>query len=103
MCVVFSVFLKREKHGLFSYICSMVDVAFCFHQVLLVLYMCCIVQVTVVCPSKVKINADTVVFHVALQFTGILVQRFDGSYYVINQSFSIEEIKAWKLQFTALI
>ena len=81
----------------------MVDVAFCFHQVLLVLYMCCIVQVTVVCPSKVKINADTVVFHVALQFTGILVQRFDGSYHVINQSFSIEEIKAWKLQFTALI
>ena len=81
----------------------MVYVAFCFHQVLLVLFMCCIVQVTVVCPSNLKINADTIVFHVALQFTGILVQRFDCSYNMISQSFSIEEIKTWKLQFTALI
>ena len=81
----------------------MVYVVFCFHQVFLVLFMCGIVQVTVVCPSKLKIDADTIVFHIALQFTGILVQRFDGSYNMIYQSLSIEEIKAWKLQFTALL
>ena len=81
----------------------MVYVAFCFHQVLLVFFMSCIVQVTVVCSSKSKVNADTVVFQVALQFTGVLVQHFDGPYHVINQSFPIEEVRARKLQFTALI
>ena len=88
---------KHVKYGRSTHNCSMVYVVFCFHQVHPVFFMGCIVQVTVVCSSKFKINADTVVFLVALQFTRVLVQHFDRSYHVINQSFSIEEVRAWKL------
>lgn len=85
----------------------MVYVTCRFHKIFFVLCMSCLVQDTIVFPGwtgfNLEVDADTVVFYVATQFTGILVYHFDGFYTVINQTFSIEETGGWELQLTALI
>ena len=82
----------------------MVEIMFCFHQILVVLSMSWIVQFTVKCSLCVdfilKIDADTVVFFVTKEFTGIHIPHLDISYCVIHQTFISKEKESWERQFT---